>query len=56
MKGRAPMKGIPETYDRAFYAHALPALCARAEGLLRFDRELLPNDSDRWKNYLFERI
>lgn len=45
-----------EEYDRAFYSHTLDELKTYSNGLFTFVGEILPDDEDSWKNYLFMRM
>lgn len=45
-----------QSYDRGFYAHTLEELIEYSAGKLTFVQELLPNEDDIWKQYLFRKI
>ncbi len=45
-----------EEYDRDFHAHSLKRLMERAAGRFVFVEELLPDEGEIWKQYLFRRL
>ncbi len=45
-----------ENYDREFYAHSLQELMEYSTGLFKFDVEILPNENDFWKKYIFQKV
>lgn len=45
-----------EDYDRNFIAHTLDELCFYSNGILEFVEEILPDDMDAWKRYLFKKL
>ena len=44
-----------EEYDRNFIAHTLYELCFYSKGMFEYVEEILPNDADIWKRYLFKK-
>ncbi len=45
-----------EEYDREFYRHTLDELKTCSAGLFAFAAEILPDEQDVWKRYLFRHI
>lgn len=45
-----------EDYDRNFIDHTLDELCFYSNGILEFVEEILPDDMDAWKRYLFKKL
>ncbi|MBN2853324.1 MAG: class I SAM-dependent methyltransferase [Clostridia bacterium] len=45
-----------EEYDREFYAHTLDELVENSSDVFKFVEEILPDENDFWKKYIFMKV